>query len=134
MNRPRSYPNQMQAMTAAGFRRLAGVILSTVAIGARTASLPALPALGGTHDLMLRDAARDRNVPIKVYGASRPGVSPLILFSPGFGGSKDGYEYLGRGWSDAGYVVVIMTHLGSDEEAVRRYGASLSRDPRASFG
>ncbi|HEV3214767.1 MAG TPA: hypothetical protein VGZ27_03545 [Vicinamibacterales bacterium] len=93
----------------------------------------ALLALGGTHNLVLRDAARDRDVPVKVYDPSRPGASLLILFSPGFGGSKDGYEYLGRGWSDAGYVVVIMTHLGSDQEAVRRYGASLSRDPRASF-
>ena len=93
----------------------------------------ALLAIGGTHDLVLLDAVRGRDVPVKVYEPSRPGIFPLIVFSPGFGGSRDGYEYLGRGWSDAGYVVVIITHQGSDQEAVRRYGATLSRDPRASF-
>ena len=65
-----------------------------------------------------QDEARNRTVPIKIYypekSASSPGPYPVILFSHGLGGSRDGYEYLGRHWATRGYVSVHVQHLGSD--------------------
>lgn len=62
------------------------------------------------------DAARDREVPAKVYfpkAAARP--FPIIIFSHGLGGSRENYEYLGRYWAGCGYVSVHLQHLGSDD-------------------
>ena len=62
-----------------------------------------------------RDAKRDRNVPVKIYfpqiGA---GPFPVIIFSHGLGGTREGYEYLGRYWAAHGYVSVHLQHAGSD--------------------
>jgi predicted dienelactone hydrolase len=35
--------------------------------------------------------------------------------------------------SAAGYIVAVLTHIGSDLEAVRTSGAKLARDPAASY-
>jgi predicted dienelactone hydrolase len=61
------------------------------------------------------DKTRDREVPVKIYSpktGSRP--FPVIIFSHGLGGSRDGYEYLGRHWASHGYVSVHLQHKGSD--------------------
>jgi predicted dienelactone hydrolase len=74
------------------------------------------PATVDTLKLDLKDEKRDRVVPIKVYfprDAAKP--CPVILFSHGLGGSRDGYEYLGQHWASHGYVAVHLQHLGSDE-------------------
>jgi len=92
------------------------------------------PALSATHDLVLHDPRRNRDVPLKIYAPSQMGMHPLIIVSPGFGGDRDGYVYLARAWSAAGYFVIVMTHLGSDRPAVLRYGAALALDPHASYG
>jgi len=61
------------------------------------------------------DPARNRDVPVKIYypkaGTDR---LPIIIFSHGLGGSREGYEYLGRHWASYGYVSVHVQHLGSD--------------------
>src|SRR3974377_1015412 len=42
-----------------------------------------------------KDASRNREVPVKIYyPASGAGPFPVIVFSHGLGGSRDGYEYL----------------------------------------
>jgi len=62
------------------------------------------------------DATRDRDVPIKIYyPASAKEISPVIIFSHGLGGSREGYEYLGRHWAGCGYVSVHIQHIGSDD-------------------
>ncbi len=62
------------------------------------------------------DSARDRDVPVKVYCPARdPGPFPVILFSHGLGGSREGYAYAGRHWASHGYVCVHLQHPGSDE-------------------
>jgi len=85
-----------------------------------------------------RDAKRDREVPVKIYfpkTGQRP--FPVIIFSHGLGGSRDGYEYLGQHWAGHGYVCVHPQHKGSDtailatggkdrKQAMRRAAA----DPR----
>lgn len=64
------------------------------------------------------DAARGgRVVPVKVYAPQgNGGPFPVIVFSHGLGGSRDGYEYLGRHWASHGYVTVHVQHAGSDSK------------------
>ena len=61
------------------------------------------------------DASRDRDVPVKIYFPKNAnGPFPVIIFSHGLGGSREGYEYLGEYWASHGYVSVHLQHLGSD--------------------
>jgi dienelactone hydrolase len=63
------------------------------------------------------DAARDRAVPVRLYlpdGASAERPVPLVVFSHGIGGSRNGYSYLGRHWASHGYASLHLQHVGSD--------------------
>jgi predicted dienelactone hydrolase len=61
------------------------------------------------------DPVRNRQVPVKIYyPKAGQGAYPVIIFSHGLGGSRDGYEYLGRYWASHGYVSVHVQHVGSD--------------------
>lgn len=67
-----------------------------------------------------RDVKRDRVVPVKIYSPkSGAGPFPVVIFSHGLGGSREGYEYLGRHWASHGYVSVHLQHAGSDEAVWR---------------
>jgi len=72
-----------------------------------------------TVDLTVLDAARDREVPVRVYLPPDPQPAPVVLFSHGLGGSRSGSEYLGRHWSGRGYVAVFLQHVGSDDSIWR---------------
>src|SRR5256885_2019775 len=66
------------------------------------------------------DAARNRDVPAKIYfPTASAGPFPVIVFSHGLGGTREGYEYLGRQWAANGYVSVHLQHIGSDDSAWR---------------
>ncbi|MDE1170984.1 MAG: hypothetical protein PW734_07230 [Verrucomicrobium sp.] len=66
-------------------------------------------------DLTWHDAARDRDVPVRIYApGSQAGPLPVLFFSHGLGGSREGYAYLGRYWAAHGYLSVHVQHLGSD--------------------
>jgi predicted dienelactone hydrolase len=55
-------------------------------------------------------------VPIKVYlPENTVEPAPVVLFSHGLGGSREGSAYVGEHWSAAGYIVVAMQHPSSDE-------------------
>lgn len=62
------------------------------------------------------DSSRDRSVPVKLYFPAGGGASsyPVIVFSHGLGGSRDGAQYLGEYWSTHGYICVFVQHVGSD--------------------
>lgn len=61
------------------------------------------------------DSTRDREVPVKIYfPLEGEGPFPIIIFSHGLGGSREGYGYLGRHWASYGYVSVHLQHHGSD--------------------
>lgn len=66
-----------------------------------------------------RDAKRSRTVPVKIYSPHGAGPFPVIVFSHGLGGSREGYEYLGRYWAAHGYVSVHLQHPGSDNSVWR---------------
>lgn len=67
------------------------------------------------RDLDVRDDPRDRTIPVRVVlppDASAP--CPVVLFSHGLGGSREGCGYLGDHWSARGYAAVFLQHPGSD--------------------
>lgn len=66
-------------------------------------------------DLDVVDASRTRTIPVRIYLPAQVMKSPVVLFSHGLGGSREGSAYLGRHWSARGYVVVFVQHPGSDQ-------------------
>ena len=67
-----------------------------------------------------QDAKRGRPVPVKIYyPADMAAPLPLVIFSHGLGGSREGYEYLGRHWASHGYISLHVQHIGSDDAVWR---------------
>lgn len=66
-------------------------------------------------DLDVRDAARDRTIPVRVRLPMGERPAPVILFSHGLGGSRAGGAYLAEHWAAHGFVCVNLQHPGSDE-------------------
>ena len=70
----------------------------------------------GTVYVTWHDAGRNRNVPAKVYyPANAKEPCPVIIFSHGLGGNREGYAYLGEHWAGCGYISVHLQHIGSDD-------------------
>ena len=81
-----------------------------------------------TIDLDWADTARSRLVPAKLYlptthNAHAPdatkamtGKLPLVVFSHGIGGSRDGYSYLGSYFAAQGFASLHVQHVGSDRQ------------------
>lgn len=67
-----------------------------------------------------RDDKRQRTVPVRIYAPATGDKLPIIVFSHGLGGSRDGYSYLGRHWAQNGFVVVHPEHEGSDRDVLER--------------
>lgn len=75
---------------------------------------PAEPAWRSI-DFDWADAARQRAVPARLYWpAGADGPVPLLVFSHGIGGSREGYSYLGRHWAAQGAASLHVQHVGSD--------------------
>jgi predicted dienelactone hydrolase len=73
------------------------------------------PCEVAVHQDIWLDDGRRREVPVKIYyPAQGAGPFPVIIFSHGLGGSREGYQYLGRHWASHGYVSVHLQHFGSD--------------------
>ncbi|MCE7887454.1 MAG: hypothetical protein DYH13_08165 [Alphaproteobacteria bacterium PRO2] len=63
------------------------------------------------------DSARGRTIPFKLYypsGEGSPGKMPVIIWSHGYGGNRDGAGFLSRYVASHGYVIIHLTHTGSD--------------------
>jgi predicted dienelactone hydrolase len=104
------------------------VFLATVftipGVNAHGADSKYQPAKGqfevGTQRIDWQDKKRDREVPVKIYYPKNATSSvPVIIFSHGLGGSRDGYIYLGNEWASHGYVSVHVQHHGSDTAVLR---------------
>jgi predicted dienelactone hydrolase len=68
-----------------------------------------------TVDLTVRDDARGRDIPLRVYLPDANAPAPVVLFSHGLGGTCKGNTYLGNHWAGRGYVAVFVQHPGSDD-------------------
>jgi len=76
-------------------------------------------------DATWTDASRNREVPARIYAPGLEhgrGPFPTVVFSHGGGESREAFDYLGSPLAQNGYIVVFMTHRGSDREALRRDG------------
>lgn len=68
------------------------------------------------------DADRRREIPVRLRwpDMERQGTEyPVILFSHGLGGTREGGAVWGDAWSNAGFLVIHIQHPGSDFNAVR---------------
>jgi len=65
--------------------------------------------------MAVRDEKRSREIPIRIYLPKEKTAAPVILFSHGLGGSREGSAYLGKHWALRGYAVVFLQHPGSDD-------------------
>lgn len=76
---------------------------------------PLLAAVAITAtNLNWHDAARDRDVPVRIYAPAGAVGLPLIVFSHGLGGTREGYRYLGEHLAGQGFIVAHLQHPGSD--------------------
>ena len=75
------------------------------------------------------DAARQREVPVKLRwpdASIHSGQRPVVLFSHGLGGTRDGGAVWGEAWAAAGFAVLHLQHAGSDLAAVRGVASSFN--------
>ncbi|HEX2746569.1 MAG TPA: hypothetical protein VHM91_01110 [Verrucomicrobiales bacterium] len=85
--------------------------------------LPCPAAEVKTLDVTWHDTKRDRDVPVRVYyDATLTTPAPVILFSHGLGGSREGYAYLGSHWAANGFISVHLQHAGSDGAVIKNGG------------
>jgi dienelactone hydrolase len=79
-------------------------------------------------DVEWKDAARDRVLPLKLRIPDGSGKVPLVIFSHGLGGSREGGKAWGEHWSQNGYFVIHVQHPGSDQTLMKDgSGAPLTR-------
>ncbi|MBY0464546.1 MAG: hypothetical protein K2W33_06350, partial [Burkholderiales bacterium] len=70
-----------------------------------------------SHYLQWHDDSRQRQVQAKLYMPPATAFAqpvPLVVFSHGIGGSREGYSYLGKNWAAQGYASLHVQHEGSD--------------------
>ena len=65
-------------------------------------------------ELELTVRSDEREIPVRIYLPQTDEPSPIVLFSHGLGGSRQGNAFLGRHWAARGYVAVFVQHPGSD--------------------
>jgi predicted dienelactone hydrolase len=87
-----------------------------IALGpARAAPLNVETILGEWTD----GARSNRVVPYKLYiPTNAQGPRPVVIFSHGLGGNRDGAVYLLRHLAENGYAAIAVQHPGSDTPAV----------------
>lgn len=76
-------------------------------------------AAGSVVDETWRDSARRRDLPVRIRWPAAAGARPVVIYSHGLGGSREGGDVWGRAWCDAGFVVVHLQHPGSDTPVLR---------------
>lgn len=102
---------------------LAVVVMLMVAMAARADGYDPLAVDAAFHakivDLSFHDPARNRDIPLRIYLPTNTTPEPVVLFSHGLGGSREGSAFLGEHWAARGYVAVFVQHHGSDDAVWR---------------
>lgn len=107
---------------------VASAALAPAATSARESALAAVVAMPAADRYEVRyfewhDEARQRPVAVKLYmpaqgraetGTANVNPTPLVVFSHGIGGSREGYTYLGKHWAANGVASMHLQHVGSD--------------------
>jgi predicted dienelactone hydrolase len=71
-------------------------------------------AVGVIPEATIHDEHRNKNLSISVNYPIYGGPFPIIIFSHGYGGSKNGYEPLAAYWTSFGYVVIRPSHADAN--------------------
>lgn len=67
------------------------------------------------RDFQWTDASRQRAVPARLYmPKDASSKAPLVIFSHGIGGSREGYSYIGKYLAANGIAALHVQHVGSD--------------------
>ena len=67
------------------------------------------------RDVLWMDAQRQRQVPARLYLPQDAAIkAPLVIFSHGIGGSREGYSYIGKYLAANGIAAMHVQHVGSD--------------------
>lgn len=82
----------------------------TVMSGPSYASGPGTNPVGAIPDAVLHDAQRNKDISMVIEYPTRGGPYPVIVFSHGFGGTKDSYLALTEFWTSHGYVCIKPSH------------------------
>jgi dienelactone hydrolase len=98
---------------------LAGLAVTALPFGIQAAT-PAVP--GTWTDGQWTDPARGRSIPWRLRLPATPGPWPLVLFSHGLGGSREGGAVWGDAWQAAGFMVLNLQHVGSDTTLLKTQG------------
>lgn len=89
-------------------------------VAGAAACLPGGSALAAdTVDGRWHDAARNRELPWRLRRPAGHAASPLVVYSHGLGGGREGGEVWGAAWAAAGIAVLHLQHPGSDIDALR---------------
>jgi predicted dienelactone hydrolase len=73
-----------------------------------------VPAKAATCDAVWTDAARGREVPVRIRMPDGGGAVPLVIYSPGLGGMTATGNAWSTAWVARGIAVIHMQHKGSD--------------------
>ena len=66
-------------------------------------------------ELIVLDGKGGRDPPLRVYLPATTNPAPVVMFSHGLGGTRNGDAFLGQHWAARGYVAVFIQHPGSDD-------------------
>ena len=70
-------------------------------------------------ELAVPDVKGERDLPLRVYLPATTTPAPVVLFSHGLGGTRNGDAFLGQHWAARGYVAIFVQHPGSDDSVWR---------------
>jgi predicted dienelactone hydrolase len=77
---------------------------------------PAAAATIKNANITLHDAARNKDLPLRVVYPEGKGALPVVIFSHDAGGSREGYSGLTEYWAQHGYICLQPTHADSFEQ------------------
>ncbi|MCL4201627.1 MAG: serine hydrolase [Pirellulaceae bacterium] len=79
-------------------------------------------------ELILRDAARSKELRVRINHPLEGGPYPIVLFSHGAWGSKDGHLTLTEFWASHGYITIQPDHTDSRALGVKVGDQKVFRD------
>ena len=72
-----------------------------------------------SHSIEIQSSHEGRDIPLLISLPEKKGLLPVILFSHGLGGSRNGYKYVRTYWTGRGYATIFLQHPGSAESLLQ---------------
>jgi dienelactone hydrolase len=92
-------------------------VVETSSSGAGYSSMAGPAPVGAIPNAVLHDGQRNKDVEMVIEYPTRGGPHPIIIFSHGYGGSKNGYVALTEYWTSNGYVCIKPSHADAGKLA-----------------